>query len=111
MAAAKSRKAQIKPKAVKSAKTEKAVKTKRRGRTRSAGTGGDGPNFLRVGADGRLVLQSGSTGEISDIDPALRPQIEELLQKRQQAGIELSQLLAQNGLDVAPSVPVHFEED
>ena len=108
MATSKTRKAPTKTKAVESGKT--AGKAKRRRRKLSAAVTGDGPNYLLVGSDGRLVLQSGRTGEIYDIDPALRPQIEALLQKRQQAGIELSKLLEDNGLVVASSIPVFFDE-
>lgn len=103
MATGKTRKIPNQPKAAKSART---AKPKSPRRTRSAG---DSPNYLLVGSDGRLVLRSGRTGEILDIDPALRPQIEALMQKRQQVGIELSKLLEEHGLVVASSIPVFFE--
>jgi len=107
MATSKTRKVPTKSKAAKGTKT---AKPKSPRRTRSAARASDSPNYLLVGSDGRLVLQSGRTGEILDIDPALRPQIEALLQKRQQVGIELSKLLEENGLDVASSIPVFFDD-
>ena len=104
MATGKTRKTPTKPKAAKSAKTAQVPKCRRSSLRAKA------PNRLLIGPDGRLVLQSGQTGQIFDIDPALRPQIEALLQQRQQAGIALTQLLEDHGMDVAPAIPVFFDE-
>jgi len=106
MATGKTRKAPTKQKATKSGK---AAKTKPPRRARSAAMMGDGPNYLLIGSDGKMVVRSGRTGEILDVDPALYPLIEELLQKRQQAGIELAQLLEDSGLTVASAIPVFIE--
>lgn len=106
MATGKTRKTPTKQKAAKSGKTAKAKSPRR---ARSAAMTSDGPNYLLIGSDGKMVLRSGRTGEIVEIDPALYPQIEQLLQKRQQAGIELAQLLEDSGLVVASAIPVFIE--
>ena len=99
-------------KGVKTVKGGKAGKGPKTAEPQSVGlfATGQGPNRLIMEPDGRLVLQSGQTGQISDVDPALRPQIEALLQQRQQAGIALTELLGAHGLDVAPAIPMFFDE-
>ena len=109
MADSKARKTPIKRKAAKSGKTAKGRKTAKSGTLALLGSGPH-PNRLLMEPDGRLVVQSGQTGQIVDVDPALRPQIEALLQQRQQAGIALTELLEGHGLDVAPAIPMFFDE-
>ena len=101
-----------KPKAAKSAKTAKTARSPKAPKSGSLSLLGAGqrPNRLLMEPDGRLVMQSGQTGQISEIDPALRPQIEALLQQRQQAGIALTELLQGHGLDVAPAIPMFWDE-
>ena len=96
----------------KAAKSVKAAKQPGKPKSHALGllVAGQRPNRLIMEPDGRLVVQSGQTGEISDVDPALRQQIEALLQQRQQAGIALTQLLAGHGFEVAPAIPMFFDE-
>jgi hypothetical protein len=109
MATSKARKAPAKQKAAKSAGTGK---TPKKAKPQALGLLGAGsrPNRLLMEPDGRLVVQSGHTGEITDVDPALREQIEALLHQRQQAGIALTELLQGHGFDVAPAIPMFFDE-
>ena len=109
MAKSKASKTPSKPKAAKSAKTAKSPKTPKSQSLALLGAG-QRPNRLLLEPDGRLVMQSGQTGQISEIDPSLRPQIEALLQQRQQAGIALTELLEGHGLDVAPAIPMFWDE-
>ena len=112
MATSKYGKTSTKPKAAKSAKTPKTGKGTKKPGSQQLGLlgGGQRPNRLLMEPDGRLVVQSGQTGEISDVDPALRPQIEALLQQRQQAGVALTELLQGHGFDVAPAIPMFWDE-
>ena len=109
MAKSKASKTPSKPKAAKSAKTAKSPKTPKSQSLALLGAG-QRPNRLLMEPDGRLVMQSGQTGHIYEIDPSLRPQIEALLQQRQQAGIALTELLEGHGLDVAPAIPMFWDE-
>ncbi len=61
-----------------------------------------GKNYVILGADGKVIVASGETGEVAALDDAAQKlEIARLIEQRQALGRQLSQLLRDSGYVVA----------
>jgi len=61
----------------------------------------EGRNYLIVARNRKLVVVSGATGKVKEVDPKGASKILKLLKDRQQKSRKISELLAEKGMDVS----------
>jgi hypothetical protein len=70
---------------------------------------GRGVNYLIAGSDGKLLLASGSTGEIRTLTAEEAKQVLPLLKQRQQLGRQLADVLLAKGFALGPGDIIDLE--
>ena len=72
-----------------------------------------GRNYVVRSKDGKLLIASGKSGKVTELDKRHFAGIEDLIRERQALGEKLTKLLKEQGYDVAPAFPtiIHVPGD